>query len=112
MILLDNGPDSEDTVFCERHWQKDYPKIKDNRKSSPSDASYVTDCIKSSLLCTVPTALRKTVRAQSEMRNIASGELCLFEQETELKIFTMFNKNRSLLILTILALLCINEMKN
>lgn len=105
MILLDNGPDSEDTVFCERHWQKDYPKIKDNRKLSPSDPSYVIDCIKSSLLFTVPTAPRKTVRAHSEMKNIATGELCLLDQETELKILTMFSKNRSLLISAILVLL-------
>ena len=105
MILLYNNPDSEGTVFCERHWQKDYPKIKDNRKLSPSDPSYVIDCIKSSLLFTVPTAPRKTVRAHSEIKNIPSCELCLLEQETELKILTMFNKNRSLLILAILVLL-------
>ena len=55
---------------------------------------------------------RKSVRAHSGIIIIIPDELHLFEQKEELKILTIFNKKLSLLILTILVLLCINAIKN
>ena len=48
--------------------------------SHPHDPPSVFDCIKSSLLTTVSSAPRKTVRVYSEIRNIIPDELHLFKQ--------------------------------
>lgn len=102
-----NVPDSKDTFVCQRHWPKDYPTTIFYGKLSLRYPPSVFDCIKRSLLSTVPSAPRKTVRAHCKISHTVLDELCLFEKKkTELELLTIF-----FLVLTI-VLLCIDAMKN
>ena len=62
---MDNTPHFKDSVICERHWPKDYPKTIDYGTLLPHDPPSVFDFIKSRLLLQVPS-----VGVHREIRNI------------------------------------------
>ena len=64
---------------------KDYPTIADYEQLRSRDPTSVFDSIKSSLLSTVPSIPRKTVRAHIEIRNIILNKLHLFEQKDRIE---------------------------
>ena len=71
----------------------------------------VFECIKLSLLPTVPSALRKPVRADTNISNDLSQINCInLSKKTKMKIFTILYTISSLMMLIVLVSICINAM--
>ena len=85
IIPRDNVPDTNNTVVCERHWSKNYSTVTDYGKLRPRDAPSVFDCIKPSLVPTVPMPLRKTSKSLNSVRWQEEDELAIFNSQEKIE---------------------------
>ena len=85
IIPRDNLPDNKNTVVCERHWPQNYPTILDYGKLRPKDPPSVFECVKPSLVPTIPPAPRNSSKTLCENRNKKEDELAAFDKQDKLE---------------------------